>query len=88
MDTEDNDAMNGDDARNGIRVEWDHTVPHKSGKDITSTNEGGKTEGKEWKLCAMSQNRTLAGVGKASRKKIWGVFKGGRYNKSLVQKKK
>ena len=31
-----------------------------------------------------SQNRVLAGVGKATRKKILGAFKGGRYNEILV----
>ena len=35
-----------------------------------------------------SQNRSLDGVGKADMKKIWGVFNGGRYNKSLVQRNK
>ena len=35
-----------------------------------------------------SQNRALAGVGKATRKKMLGAFKGGRYNESLVQKNK
>ena len=35
-----------------------------------------------------SQNRDLAGVGKATRKKNWGSFKGGHYNESLVQKNK
>ena len=35
-----------------------------------------------------SQNRALAGVGKATRKKMWGTFKGGRYNESSVQKNK
>ena len=35
-----------------------------------------------------SQNRALAGVGKATRKKIWGAFKGGRYNKISMQKNK
>ena len=33
-----------------------------------------------------SQNRALDGVGKATREKIWGAFKGGRYNESSVQK--
>ena len=35
-----------------------------------------------------SQNRALAGVGKATREKILGVFKGGQYNESLVQQNK
>ena len=35
-----------------------------------------------------SQNRDLAGVGKATRKKICGAFKGGQYNESSVQKNK
>ena len=35
-----------------------------------------------------SQNKVLAGVGKATRKKIWWAFKGGRYNESSVQKNK
>ena len=35
-----------------------------------------------------SQNRALARVGKATREKISGAFKGGRYNESLVQKNK
>ena len=49
MDTEYNDAMNGDYARKGIRAEGDHPVPQESGKDITSPKEGGKTAGKEGK---------------------------------------
>ena len=35
-----------------------------------------------------SQNRALAGVWKATMKKIWGAFKGGQYNKILLQKNK
>ena len=35
-----------------------------------------------------SQNRSLAGVGKATSKKILWAFKGGQYKKSLVQKNK
>ena len=67
MDTEDNDAMNGDDAWKGIRAEGDHPVPQESGKDITSPKEGGKTAGKEGKLCPVSHNRALPGVGRATR---------------------
>ena len=35
-----------------------------------------------------SHNRVLAGVVKATRKKIWVAFNGGLYNESLVQKNK
>ena len=47
MDTEDNDAMNGDDAWKGIRAEGDYLLPQESGKDSTPPKEGGKTAGKE-----------------------------------------
>ena len=36
----------------------------------------------------VSQKRTLAGVGKATREKYWGAFKRGRYNESSVHKNK
>ena len=49
MNTEDNDAMNGDDACKCIRAEGDHPVPQESGKDSTYQKEEGKTEGKEGK---------------------------------------
>ena len=42
MDTEDNDAMNGDDAWKGIRVEGDHPVPQELGKDSTPPKEEGQ----------------------------------------------
>ena len=35
MDTEDNDAMNEDDAWKGIRAEGGHLLPQESGKDRT-----------------------------------------------------
>ena len=70
MDTEDNDVMNVDDAWKGIRAEGYHTLPQESGKYITSPKEGVNTAGKEGILCSMSQNRALAGMGKADRKKI------------------
>ena len=34
------------------------------------------------------QNRSLSGVGKATRKKIWGALKGGQYYEILVQRNK
>ena len=48
MDSEDNDAMNGDDAWNGIRGEGGHPVPQESGKYITPPKEGGaRTQGRK-----------------------------------------
>ena len=73
MGTEDNDAMNGYDARKEIIEEGDHPVPKESGKDRTSPKEGGKTAGKAVKLCAMFKDRALAEVGNATRKKMGGV---------------
>ena len=70
MDTEENDAMNGDDAWKGIRSEVDHLLTQESGKDSTSPKERGKTTGKEGILCTVYQNRALAGVGKVNRKNI------------------
>ena len=49
MDTEDNDEMNRYDTWKDIREEGDHTVPQDSGKYRTSSQEGGKTAGKEGK---------------------------------------
>ena len=72
MDTEDSNTMNGDDSWKGIIAEGGHLLPQESGKDSTSPKEGGKTAGKEVISCAMSQNRSLAGVGKANRGKYRG----------------
>ena len=80
--------MNVDYAWKGIRAEGGHLSSQELGKDIPSPKGGGKTTVKEGIWCAVSQNRALAGVGKANRKNIYGAFKGGRYNESSLQKNK